>query len=287
MATYIDLDSIHRITRGQPNSASYTVFAEQTRTWLKEARQVNAHSTRPGARAVEFSQSIQCRQLILPYMNVTYTEPEIKGQTTFEIFDKEEIFKPDGLKDSAGNLIESYTPRRYKEVSFDPPRYKTENIIGKSDPITVHTSALPRIYLDVHTERYNDKNLLNTIDNKVPSARFVLTQECIQYDASMNPMWVKFSARMDQVIRFARNESFVISIMQEQGHVITIDDYTTSGGVFDPNTNDIAVKVDPSGGTYSSVLTPSKDRQTYILLELVPYYRDGDYNNHALGLTQF
>ena len=279
MATYIDLDSIHRVTRGQPNSASYTVFADQVSTWSREARQVNAHSTRPGAKAVEFSQSVQCKHVILPYIDVTYTEPVKTGVNTVEIFDKEEIL------DGAGN---SYIPPRYKEVPFVPPRYKSEVIIGESLPITVHTSALQRIYLDIHSDRYNDRHLLNTIGNKVPKARFVLTQECVQYDASMNPLWVKFSSRMDQVIRFARNEALVVNIMQEQGYTIHIDDYTGTGGVFDEATDDIKLTspADPEQPTPES-LTPTKERQTWILLELVPYYRDGDYNNHAIGLTQY
>ena len=263
MATYIDLDSIHRLSRGQPNSANYTVYSEQVRSWAREARQVNAHSSRPGARAVEFSQSVQCKHVILPYSEVTYTEEEIKSTNTVQIFD------------SNGN-------------PFVPPRYETTVIKGRSDPITTHTADLQRIYLDVHTERYNDKNLLNSIDNKVPKARFVLTQENIQSDRN-GPKWVKFSARMDQVMRFSRHESLVIDILQEQGNTIFIDDYTTTTGVFDPNTKDIELTTpaSPNEQPTPKYLTPSKDRQTYILLELVPYYRDGDYNNHSIGLTQF
>jgi len=213
MATYIDLDSFHRNFQGQPNSASYKIYAEQVKTWNRAARQVNAHSSRPGSRAVEFSQSIQCKHVTLPYTEVKYVGDDGTVQTT-------------------------------------------------------HTADLQRLYLDVHNDRYNDKHLINTIDNKVPKGRFALTSEGVQYDSGMNPKWVKFSSRMDQVIRFSRNEALEVNIMQEDGKTIIIEDAALT----------------PTPPTAPAL---TKELQTWILLELVPYYRDGDYNNHSLGLTQF
>ena len=206
MGTYIDLDSTHRIFADYNNSASYTVRHEQVSSWNKAPRQVSAHSARPGSRVVEFSQSVQCKHVILPYVAITYV-------------------------DSSGTVQNT------------------------------HTADLQRLYLDVHTARYNDTQLINTIDNKVSRARFVLTQEGVQGDNSGFPKWVKFGCRMDQVMRFARDESIVVDIMQEDGFTIIIDDVALPAAV-------------------------TKAFQTYILLEVVPYFRDGDYDNHALGLTQ-
>jgi len=125
---------------------------------------------------------------------------------------------------------------------------------------TVNTADLQRIYLDVHSINYNDKQLIYSIDNKFANARFVLTQERIQFSTVTGlPVWVFFFAHMDQVTRFPRNEPVVINIMQEQGYTIVIPDTT-------PVPNPLA--------------------QTYILLEIIPYFRDGEFSNHGAGLTQ-
>lgn len=124
---------------------------------------------------------------------------------------------------------------------------------------TVNTGDLQRVYLDVHSVHYNDRQLIYSIDNKFSEARFVLTQERIQYSTLNVPTWVIFFTHMDQVTRFPRNEPVIINIMQEQGHTIVIPDV----GV-----------------------TPNPLMQTYILLEIIPYFRDGEFSNHGAGLTQ-
>jgi len=125
--------------------------------------------------------------------------------------------------------------------------------------INSHTADLQRMYLNVYTERFNDKHLLSTIDNKVSKANFVLTQEKIQFDSSGDPAWIFFSSRMDQVMRFSRNESLVVQLRQEEGKIIIIED------------------MDPV----------DKSLQTYVLIEVTPIIRDGDYNDVSTGLTQF
>lgn len=207
MASYIDLDSYHRNTSFYPNSSSYTVTAEQMATWPRAPRQVTAHTARPGSSAVEFTDSLQCKTMILPFSAITYV-------------------------DKAG---------------------VTQN---------THTADLQRVYLNIRNEMYDDKQLIYSIDNNVPRAKFVLTQIGIQYDNTTAPAWVKFSCNMDQVMRFSRNSPLIVEIMQEDGFTITI----------------------PDGGLPGS---PTRSLQTYILMEITPYFRDSDYDNHSIGLTQF
>jgi len=125
---------------------------------------------------------------------------------------------------------------------------------------TTHTADLQRIYIDVHTLRFNDLRLIYSIEDKMNKARFVLTQFHIQKDSADVPRWVQFRTNnMDQVTRFARNEAVKVTFMQERGHVINI----------------------PDGQT------PDPLKQTWLNLEVKPYFRDADFANHGLGLTQF
>lgn len=206
MATYIDLDSSYRDTVNYPNACNYIVSVDQVRSWSKEPRQIAAQN--PRIRAVEFTQSVECKYLILPYTDITYRD----------------------------------------------------NITGLT--VTTHTAALSRLYLDVHSQRYNDTGLINIIDNKIPRARFVLTFESLQFDHNNIPRFVRFVCRMDQVMRFSRNDSLIVNMMQEEGYAIIITDPALPGGI-------------------------TKELQTWILLEITPYLRDADYANHTVGLTQF
>jgi hypothetical protein len=131
--------------------------------------------------------------------------------------------------------------------------------------ITTHTADLQRIYIDIHSLRYNDLRLIYSMDDKLAKARFVLTQHKVQNDSIGNPLWLQYKTNgMDQVMRFSRSEPVKITFMQEQGYVINI---------INP-TNDNVISIDPKN-------------QNWINLEVNPYFRDGDYVNHGLGLTQF
>lgn len=122
-----------------------------------------------------------------------------------------------------------------------------------------HTADLQRVYLDVHSIRFPDMRLISTIGSVITNARFVLTRDKIQYDSNNNPVWVLFETKMDQVIRFARNEPLQVDIMQEEGYTIVI-----------PDQNPIV-----------------KANQTYISLEITPYMIDGNYTNNDTQFTQF
>ena len=122
-----------------------------------------------------------------------------------------------------------------------------------------HTADLQRVYLDVHSIRFPDMRLISTIGSVITNARFVLTRDKIQYDSNNTPVWVLFETKMDQVIRFSRNEPLQVDIMQEEGYTIVI-----------PDQNPIV-----------------KANQTYISLEITPYMIDGNYTNNDTQFTQF
>jgi hypothetical protein len=126
--------------------------------------------------------------------------------------------------------------------------------------ITSNTANLQRVYLDVHNPFNNDLRLIYSMNDVVSHARFVLLFDSVQFATTTgNPgIWVKFKCKMNQVMRFTRNEPIIVRIMQEQGFTITIAD-----------TN-----------------PPTFANQTYILLKITPYFIDGNYNNQGLGLTQ-
>jgi len=127
--------------------------------------------------------------------------------------------------------------------------------------INTHTADLQRIYVDIHTVRYNDLRLIQTIDDKLNKARFVLLQDKIQRDSADQPFLIQYRThRMDQAMRFSRNEPIKFSVMQERGFVINIAD---NGQAPDPT------------------------KQIWVNLSIKPYYRDAEYSNHGLGLTQF
>ncbi len=127
------------------------------------------------------------------------------------------------------------------------------------DNVSFYSVDLPRIYLDVHTERFNDLGLISTIDSKINKARFVLLFDFIQNNSSNVPTWVHFKCNQNQVMRFSRNEPIVVNIMQDDGTTLIIDD---------------------ADG-------PNASKQTWMLLEVTPTYRSGDYENIGIQMTQF
>ena len=147
----------------------------------------------------------------------------------------------------------------------------TYGLVTPSVVVNTHTADLQRIYLDFHTLRFDDTNLIYTIDNKVPKARFVLCDPRIQYDSLGIPRWVQFYCRMDQAMRFSRSEPFKVEVMQEEGYGIVITD------TFVGNDPIVGPPLGPPG-------YPTKSLQMYISVDVTPYFRDGHYANQELGL---
>ncbi len=68
MSNYIDLDSRYRIFSSFPNPAKYDVLSEQVGKWSRGPRTVNAMSGNPKNKVIEFTQSVRCLNVMLPYL---------------------------------------------------------------------------------------------------------------------------------------------------------------------------------------------------------------------------
>ena len=125
-------------------------------------------------------------------------------------------------------------------------------------PVFVQTIDLQRIYIDVHTVDHNDSRLINSLGDRIKSARFALAKKRIQESSTGVPQWIHYETKMDQVTRWTRDQPVTVAIMQEQGWQLFVDD--------------------------TNPINPSL--QNWILLEIIPYFRDSHYTNQGLGLTQ-
>jgi hypothetical protein len=125
--------------------------------------------------------------------------------------------------------------------------------------VTVNTQDLQRIYVDIHSKRFKDFGLISTIDSYVNKARFVLTQQNIQFNTLGNPVWVNWTSHYtDQVMRFSRDEPIVVRIMEEEGNTLRIAD------------NIFPIPPDPS-------------LQTWVYLEVMPYFLDAKFVNQGIN----
>jgi hypothetical protein len=123
-------------------------------------------------------------------------------------------------------------------------------------PYHTDLASLPRIYIDFHCRKYNDKYLINSIDARQSDARFICVQDRIQYDNNNNPIWIHYRSSMEQTMRFKRDEPVVLRITTRDGTILPyfID-------------LDLTQPMDPT-------------RQTLVTFSIIPYIRDNDYANH-------
>ena len=70
----------------------------------------------------------------------------------------------------------------------------------------------PRLYVDIHSASYNDKFLINSINNSQASARFVCVPERVQNNADGDPVWIHYKSLAEQVLRLNRKEPLVFTI---------------------------------------------------------------------------
>ena len=122
-------------------------------------------------------------------------------------------------------------------------------------PYSAELEDEPRIYVDVHSRKYRDRNLINAPDARQPDAKFICQLDNIQFDSNAQKKWMHYTCIMEQVMRWRRNDPIVIKITDRYGNVVNIVD--------NPLPDD-----------------PDPDKQTFLTLELIPYIRDGSYDNH-------
>lgn len=136
----------------------------------------------------------------------------------------------------------------------------TVNIALLTLPFNEQLSILPRIYVDFHCRRYDDRYLISTIGGRQPEARFICILDRIQFDIdNITPLWIHYKSPMEQTLRFLRDDPVVFRITDRNGTVLPffIDDDPTQ----------------PADPTQQSMVT----------FTITPYIRDSTYDNHAVA----
>lgn len=124
-------------------------------------------------------------------------------------------------------------------------------------PYSDEFAELPRVYVDIHTEQYNDKWLISSIGGANSDARFIAHFDRVQNDADGNGLWIHFKCGMPQVTRFNRRQSLVFRVFSRDGNTLPITDDLP------PN-------------------PPNPIKQVLATFEIEPYERDGDYTNNMV-----
>lgn len=124
-------------------------------------------------------------------------------------------------------------------------------------PYRAEMLDFPRVYMDFHCSSYDDKYLINSIDGRQASARFIFVLDKVQNGATGAPMWMHYKCTMDQVLRFRRDDPVVFRLLTRDGNVIPFY-----------NDPDPLVPIDPT-------------QQILATFTLTPYLKDAHYSNHS------
>lgn len=122
--------------------------------------------------------------------------------------------------------------------------------------------TFPRLYIDIHSRRYDDPRYIRTIGGILADAKFVLVLDKVQYSDELQPIWLHYRSHGEQVMRFKRDDPIVIRIMTRDG--TTIPFFIEA---------DLAVPVDPF-------------KQSLITINNTPYLRDAIFANHMVEPIQ-
>ena len=294
MATFIDLDSVWRDRDNFPNGLDYTVLPSQIATWVRSSREVRALPQGPNQRPLDFVSSVNIPAAVLPYPRIELFAPtlitvdSITGGTTLNTLTPHLLVINDivmtsspGFASSNGiqrnveyHVIATPTPTSFlvSLTAGGPPVALIDGtglamILGVITPAnyattsTNLTSALqlvtfPRIYLDVHSRQYDDQRAIRAIDGHLSDAKFILTQDKIQFDDTMMPIWIHYKSHGEQILRFKRDDTVQVRFLTRDGTVIPFFTET-----------DLTIPTNP-------------DKQSMITLEVTPYIRDADYSHH-------
>ena len=130
------------------------------------------------------------------------------------------------------------------------------NIKHLAIPYSDDVAAFPRVYVNFRSRRYSDVHLINAIDGKQPTAKFICIPHKVQDDpVTGNPLWIHYQCNMEQVMRFSRGDTVVFELTSRNGNALPQQD--TSGDE-----------------------EPDPNKQTLCTFELTPYLRDNDFSNH-------
>lgn len=125
-------------------------------------------------------------------------------------------------------------------------------------PYTDELISAPIIYIDLHSQKYQDKNLVTTISSVFPTITFVAEYDKTQPNIAGDPAWIHYKCNMTQVMRWARNNPILFKIVM-------------------PATNTVPVITDNTPPEL-----PNPAVQVQATFEMIPYIRDDEYTNHMI-----
>jgi len=102
---------------------------------------------------------------------------------------------------------------------------------------------VPRLYLDIHTQGFDDSYKIKCVDGNHRRAKFVLLLDKIQYDSADTAVWIHYKSCMNPILRFG------------PGYPVSIEIFTIDGETL------VSVDTNPITAT----------EQTFIHLELTPF----------------
>lgn len=295
MSTFIDLDSYFRDRQSFSNPCEYQVTAEQVDTWVRSAREVNALPKNPGERPLDFVSALNLTGATLPFPRIELfasnfiTLDHISGGTTLNTIANHHLGVGDIVMTSSPGFATRYGIQRNVEynvvtvptltsftVSLTNPGPNqtftngtginlTLAVISAAEYATViaanNEAALltefPRVYVDVHSIRYNDSRKIFAIQGRLSDAKFVLIFDKYQYDLNGTPIWIHYRSHGEQVMRFKRDDPLFIRFMTRNGHTIDFFDE-----------DDLTINTNPA-------------KQSLITLDVTPYARDAHFVNQA------
>lgn len=136
------------------------------------------------------------------------------------------------------------------------------------DAVSTATSSakqlvtFPRIYLDIHSLRYDDPRCVRTIGGILADAKFVLGIDKVHYSDDLQPLWIHYRSHGEQVMRFKRDDPIIIRFMTRDGTTIPFF-----------NEPDLSIPTNPY-------------KQSLITVNNTPYVRDAVYANHMVEPIQ-
>jgi len=130
----------------------------------------------------------------------------------------------------------------------------TVNIVQLTTPYTSELEAIPRLYVNVRSMRYDDLHLIFCIDGNHPEAKFICFPHSIQKDDQGVPLWIHWKSTMEQTMRFDRSYPVQFQLTTRSGDFLVQQDNAPE-------------------------VLPDPLKQTLCTFEITPYIRDGDYDN--------
>ena len=296
MTTYIDLDSVWRDRPANTNPCNYQLTAKQIDTWTSSARDTKAIPSNPNERPLDFVNSVVLIAATLPYPRIEIFAPfnitvdSITGGNTINTVGNHNLAVNDIVMTSSPGFAASNGIQRNVEYHVIAPITPTSfqvsltqggpavalidgtglNLEMGAIPLALYQTVMdnlqsaealvtfPRLYVNFHSNYYNDTRLLNTIGGVLADAKFVIGIDKVQFDNTARPIWIHYKAQGEQVFRFKRNDTVHLQFMTRDGSIVNFFD--------EP---DLAVPTDPS-------------RQSLVTFGLTPYLKDATYRNQGI-----